>query len=104
MKARPNHTAPSSAAVSVTDSSATDAGVAAAATTSPLKWVKPATSGNITLSTPNIASPYIAAASRRRSMMKLSNTRSIVETTAHTSSTGASHQFHDASDHVALDA
>ncbi len=46
----------------------------------------------------------MAAASMRRSMMKLSNTRSIVETTAQISSSGAIHQFHDDSDQVALDA
>ena len=57
-----------------------------------------------TLSTPNIARPYIADASQRRSMMKWSNTRSIVDSTAHTSRIGASHQFHDDSDQVALDA
>ena len=37
-------------------------------------------------------------------MMKLSNTRSIVDTTAQINSSGASHQLNDDSDHVALDA
>ncbi len=117
--ARPNHTAANRPAVASTvatmpcgdstdrtekDSSATAAGVAAAATNRPARWDKPNTSGTSTLSTPNMARPYITAASRRRSMMKLSNTRSSVLRTAHTRSSGAGHQLTDASDQVALDA
>lgn len=83
-------------------SSATAGGVASAATRSPSLWVTPNTSGSTTLSTPNMARPYISDASQRRSMITLSNTRSMVETTAHARSTGAIHQFHDASDQVAL--
>jgi hypothetical protein len=86
------------------DRSATALGVAAAATIRPSKWVRPKTSGRSTLSRPNIARPYIADASIRRSMMKLSKTRSIVDTTAQTSSTGAIHQLNDDKDQVALDA
>jgi hypothetical protein len=56
------------------------------------------------LSTPNMARPYITEARRRRSMMKLSKTRSSVERTAQTKRTGAGYQLNEAKDQVALDA
>src|SRR5262249_16836034 len=116
---RPYHTAPSSPPVSPrvssapcgdstwrieNESNATDVGVAAAATIKDVRGSTPPTSGSNTLSSENIARPYIPDASSRRSITKLSNTRSIVDSTAHTSRIGGSHQFHDCSDHVALDA
>src|SRR5690349_9194944 len=83
---------------------ATVGAVAAAAMSSESKWLNAVTSGRLRLSTEKTQKPYMVAAIQRRSMMKLSNTRSIVDTTAKTSRIGTSHQLYEVSDQVALDA